>query len=105
MMTFLTIESMTFPNAAPMTTPTARSIMLPLRANALNSVAKLRTTGTLLMRISFGTDRIYQCRRENRKLWARGRVFAIPLPLGAGAGDAPAGHRRAAPAGAGWCDQ
>ena len=32
-----TIESTILPNAAPMITPTARSITLPLRANSLNS--------------------------------------------------------------------
>ena len=32
-----TKEETIFPNAAPMTKPTARSITLPLRANALNS--------------------------------------------------------------------
>src|SRR4051812_16593524 len=34
----LTSEVMTFPNAAPMMTPTARSITLPRAANALNSL-------------------------------------------------------------------
>src|SRR5438034_8424072 len=35
--TFSTTEVMTFPNAAPITTPTARSTMFPFRAKVLNS--------------------------------------------------------------------
>src|SRR5438270_6764182 len=37
MMMFSTIDLMTLPNAAPRMTPTARSIMLPLKAKFLNS--------------------------------------------------------------------
>src|SRR5439155_12514283 len=37
MMTFLTSDSMILPNAAPMMTPMARSMTLPLKAKALNS--------------------------------------------------------------------
>src|SRR5687768_8565018 len=46
MMTSATRDAMIFPNAAPMMTPTARSITLPLSANCLNSlnIAFLRQT-------------------------------------------------------------
>src|SRR5262245_50208601 len=43
MMIFVTSELTTSPNAFPMTTAMASSIMLPLRANSLNSCHKLRT--------------------------------------------------------------
>ena len=36
-----TREATILPNAAPMTTPTARSMTLPFMANSLNSEAKL----------------------------------------------------------------
>src|SRR5689334_2659984 len=44
-MTFVTIDVITLPNAAPITTATARSIMFPLRANVLNSWTRFLTMG------------------------------------------------------------
>ena len=38
MMMFFTSDAMILPKAAPMITPTAKSITLPLRAKALNSL-------------------------------------------------------------------
>src|ERR1041384_2665401 len=57
MMMSLTIELITAPNAAPMTTATARSTMFPLKAKALNSCQSLSFIGHLRYTIDLSSNR------------------------------------------------
>src|SRR5262249_49090821 len=61
MMMFVTSELTTSPNAFPMTTAMARSIMLPLKANSLNSCQRLLAFMVESPVMQFNRDRVPRC--------------------------------------------